>query len=508
MFLSIIADYDLNRSICELIDNGLDVWVRGGRASKIEIRITLNVDQQTISVEDNAGGLPKSELRYIVGPGQTGAAPTDETIGIFGVGTKRAVVALSQDIKISTRYGENKTYQVDFDETWIEEEDDWSLPVYEVDNIAPGATIVELQKLRVQVTSEAIDLLRDHLGSTYAKFLKPKVSILLNGKPIRPKFFEGWSFPPNYEPRHYHGKLATEDGSLVDVDVLAGLSSESSPASGEYGVYLYCNDRLIARALKSFEVGFMKGFAGIPHPKISLTKVIVSLRGEARSMPWNSSKSDISFKHEVFQALHGWLVEVVKDYAALSRIWMGDWPDKVFKFREGNIIDVPVEDFPTAKKSYLPPAPKSRPRFGDRVAEANAKLAKSKTYVRGLYEGVIAADLIAKQHLEQGNRIALIVLDSTLEIAFKEFLVYESGTYYSDAKLLEVFGTRHKVHNEIKKYVKLSDATWKQISLFSNMRNKLVHQRATGGVSDSELGDFREVVERVLKKLYKLKFAE
>src|SRR5258708_3218086 len=95
LFLSIIADYDLNRSICELGDNGLDVWVRGGRASTITISITLDKGQQTITVEDDAGGFKKSELRYLVAPGETGSIPTDETIGIFGVGTKRAVVALA-----------------------------------------------------------------------------------------------------------------------------------------------------------------------------------------------------------------------------------------------------------------------------------------------------------------------------------------------------------------------------------------------------------------------------
>src|SRR2546426_6180686 len=138
LFLSIIADYDLNRSICELIDNGLDVWVRGGRARDITIKIVLDKGQQTITVEDNAGGLAKSELRYIVGPGQTGTNPTDETIGIFGVGTKRAVVALAQDIKIKTRHAKENTYQVDFDDNWLEDEDNWELPVYEVDDIAEG----------------------------------------------------------------------------------------------------------------------------------------------------------------------------------------------------------------------------------------------------------------------------------------------------------------------------------------------------------------------------------
>jgi len=506
LFLSIIADYDLNRSICELVDNGLDVWVRGGKVSDISIKITIDADQKTICVEDNAGGVPKSELKFIVGPGQTGSTLNDETIGIFGVGTKRAVVALAQDIKISTRFGRGRTYQVDFDEKWLEDED-WELPLYQIDDIGPGTTLVELQKLRVQINEEAIEMLGDHLGATYAKFLSPKVSITLNGTPLKPRLFEGWSFPPGYEPRRYKGQLSTADGKTVRVSALAGLSNESSPAAGEYGVYFYCNDRLIARALKTFEVGFMKGYAGLPHPKVSLTKVLISLNGDAASMPWNSSKSDISTKHEVFQAIHAWLNEVVKDYAALSRIWMGDWPDKVFQYNTGKIVDRTISDFPTAKKSYLPPAPKSRPRFGDVVSEANEKVAKKKPWVKGLYEGVIAADLIAKQHLEQRNRISLIVLDSTLEIAFKEYLVNESGTYYSDAQLLVIFRTRHTVHTEIKKYVTLSTETWKKIGHFSDLRNKLIHQRATGGIGEAELNDFREVVEAVLKKLYKLKFA-
>jgi hypothetical protein len=260
------------------------------------------------------------------------------------------------------------------------------------------------------------------------------------------------------------------------------------------------------RALKTFEVGFAKGLAGLPHPKVSLTRVLVFLNGDATAMPWNSSKSDISTKHEVFLALHNWLVQVVKSYASLSRIWMGDWPDKVFKYKAGSIEEVEIDDFPTAQKSFLPPLPKSRPRYGEVIEQKNRALVKRKPWTKGLYEGVIAADLIAKQKLEQKNRIALIVLDSTLEIAFKEYLVNESGTAYNDTKLLAIFGNRNTVHVEIKKYVTLPATLWKKIEHYYRLRNKLVHERASPGVDDAQLDDFRDVVERVLRKLYKLKF--
>jgi hypothetical protein len=179
----------------------------------------------------------------------------------------------------------------------------------------------------------------------------------------------------------------------------------------------------------------------------------------------------------------------------------------VFKYTSGTIEDVEVDDFPIAKKSFLPPLPKSRPRFGELVEQKNRALSKRKPWTKGLYEGIIAADLIFKQRLEQKNRIALIVLDSTLEIGFKEYLVNESGTAYGDAKLLQIFGSRHTVHTEIKKYVNIPVATWKKIDHYYRLRNKLIHERVTVGISDGQIEDFRDVVERVLKKLYKLKFA-
>lgn len=507
LFHSIIADYDLKLSICELIDNGLDVWARSGKKNQITININLDISQQRITVEDNAGGIAKSELHFIVGPGQTGTRPSDETIGIFGVGTKRAVVALAQDIRIKTRYSTEQTFQVDFDETWITEEDNWNLPVYKVDEISPGNTVVELLKLRHRLSDDVVEQLRNHLCAVYAKFLKNNsVSILLNGKKLIPILFENWAYPPEYPPTRYHGIIKTQEDRFAKVEVIAGLSTESSPAAGEYGVYFYCNNRLISRGLKSYDVGFTKGLAGLPHPKVSLTRVLVFLSGDARDMPWNSSKSDINTKHYLFSALHDWLVRVVKDYASLSRNWMGEWPEKVFKYKSGVIKDVVITNFPEATKSYLPPLPVYRPRYPQRITQINKEVAKKKPWTKGLYEGIIAADLIINQQLEQKNRIALIVIDSTLEIAFKEYLVNDSKHHYSDKNILEIFSKRHLVIKEIKKYISLNEYLWQKINYYYNQRCKLVHERATPSVGDPDINDFREIVEKVLTMMYNLSF--
>lgn len=509
LYLSIIADYDVYMAICELIDNALDIWVNNGRKSKLDISILLDQNQQRIEVIDNAGGIDESEISNIVGPGHTSNVGSEETIGIFGVGTKRAVVALAQDVLIRTRK-KSQTFMVEFDDDWIKDSEEWYLPVYQVDNLPSGNTQIELTKLRKVIDEHTRVELADRLGTVYAKFFEyGKVEISINDKIIVPRSFNDWAFPPGFEPRHYTGKVITKDGSEVKVEAIGGLTTTSSPAGGEYGVYFYCNDRLIARALKTYDVGFATGLAGKPHADISLVRLLISLNGAARLMPWNSSKSNLNPSHEVFIAIRNWLLQVVKDYSSLARRlskYEGGWPENVFKYQSGNVADVQIEDFPQVNTSYLPPLPKVQARYSRIVEEANRGIGKKKPWTVGLYESVIAVDWILKQRFEQKNRIALILLDSTLEIAFKEFLVNESGQRYSNKRLQGMFSDRTQVHSEVKKYLNISNSTWQKIDHYYDIRNQMIHRRAAAGVSDVQIKNFRAIVEDVLTKMFGLQF--
>ncbi len=508
LFQSIIADYSINSALCELIDNVLDIWTKNGRKGVAAINVELNEEQQIMMVEDTSGGIDKDDLSVVVAPGATSNEPSEKVIGIFGVGTKRSVVALAQRARITTRCGKKKTHMVEIDDEWLNS-DEWSLPVYAVDDIEEGSTVIELSKLRMKITEEVIASVREHLGATYAKFLgSGNVNLVVNGEKVEPITFDKWAYPPEYGPRRYYGKVATPDGEAVSVNIVAGLSTVSSQAGGEYGVYFYCNDRLIARGLKSYEVGFTTGKAGLPHASISLARMIVCLNGEAHLMPWNSSKSGISPHHNIFVAIRDQIVEVITDYSSLSRRFVGDWPNSVFKYTTGDIVEIDIGEFSQAKKSYLPKLPAAKPRYTDKVAQVNRDLAHQKPWTRGLYESMIAVDLIGKQKkLDQRNRICLILLDSTLEIAFKEYLVRESGQYYSDQQLLTMFRQRSQVHDEVKRYARISNTDWGKIGHYYDLRCKLVHERATVGITDSQIEDFRGVVQRVLKKLFDLKLA-
>ncbi|MBL8076819.1 MAG: ATP-binding protein [Anaerolineales bacterium] len=510
LYRSIIADYDLDKGICELIDNALDIWIKNNKVSKLRIDISLDATQQTITVKDNAGGVNKEDLSNVVGPGHSSNSEKDVTIGIFGVGTKRAVVALAQDIKIKTRRQTGSSHQVEFDDEWFMNSDDWRLPVYEISEIDPSSTIIELTRLRINIDDLKINSLRQHLGGTYSRFLKHNnLKIILNGNEIAPVSFEKWAYPPAFEPRNYSGTVLTSTGDEVFVEAIAGLTTESNPSGGEWGVYVYCNDRLIVSGLKSFDVGFASGLAGKPHPDISLMRVLLFISGSAKLMPWNSSKSDVNSSHEVFIAIQSWLVNVVSDYASLSRRFNkmeGGWPENVFKYDSGKIKYEKISDFKTANTSYLPPLPEFKPRYSQKVKNANKDIVRDKPWTRGLYESIIAVDLIYKQNLEQKNRICLVLLDSTLEIGFKEYLVYESGIAYSDERLQAIFKDRTQVHQQVKQnaFKKISATDWQSIEYYYKIRCDLIHRRSTATIPDIDIDNYKKVVIKVLQRLFGL----
>ena len=510
LYLSIIADYTLERALCELIDNAVDLSFNQNEADALDVAVELNREQQLIRITDNAGGVPRSRLRDIVSPGSTGNTGTDETIGIFGVGTKRATIALAQEVQIRTRVPGEETYELTLNDEWIEEADNWDVSVRKAPNINEGTTVIELIKLRTPLTAEKIDEVRQYISATYGKILiAEQLAITINGEIVLPTTFEDWAYPPEYEPRRYLSKIPTSSGEDISVEAIAGLSKTSSPAGGDYGVYFYCNNRLIARALKTIDVGFATGLAGKPHPDASLMRVIVELTGPARYMPWNSSKSDIHVGHEVFGAIRQWLVQVVKDFASLSRRFNkseGGWHENVFAYGTGKVVTVRIDDLPNARTSFLPPLPTTKPRFDTKVVASNKVLAKQKPWVVGLYEAVIAVDAIEKRNLSQGSRLNLILLDSTLEIAFKEFLVNEAPQRYSESRIQQIFSNRMDVHSEIKKYIRISKSDWRRIEYFYNLRCHLIHRRATSTIDDDELSEYRLLVEKVLSKLFRLKF--
>ena len=218
MFWSIVSDYDLKTGLCELIDNAFDVWLVSAGKHKPKIEIELDVERQTISVQDNVGGVRFEDLHLLLAPGGSKNDPGAQVIGIFGVGSKRASIALGEHVEIRTRFRRERSLQLDITKDWLES-DDWRLAAYEIPVIDPGTTRVDISKLRRRFDSTDIGALRVHFGQTYAWFLKHGGVVELNRMAIVPEEFDAWAYPPGFSPKRAIFEIQVQPYGKMNIDV-------------------------------------------------------------------------------------------------------------------------------------------------------------------------------------------------------------------------------------------------------------------------------------------------
>ena len=121
-----------------------------------------------------------------------------------------------------------------------------------------------------------------------------------------------------------------------------------------------------------------------------------------------------------------------------------------------------------------------------------------------MLESVFAVDLLFKHSMTQKNRICLIILDSTLEIAYKEYLVNEKAIGASRFK--QIAENRADVEREVAKHLNLDQPTLAKINHFYKLRCDLIHQRATPSILDEQIEDYRAIVEKLLTDMFGVVF--
>lgn len=509
LFWSIISDYDVQTALCELIDNAIDQWMGTNPRAPLVVELALDPDRQLISVKDNAGGIGKSDLRMLIAPGSSRNSPAAATIGIFGVGSKRAVVALAENVVIKTHRKGDKTYQIDVTSDWLESPV-WDIPAYEIPNIPEGVTSIDLSALRKTFSATDIDHLKQHLGETYGWFLDQRdCKILVNDESIKSLGFESWAYPSGFEPQRAVFDVNLRGSGTIKVDMTAGLIRDRDPEADNYGVYFYCNHRLVVKELKVREVGyFVSSEAGVPHPDASLCRAVIRLDGEAKLMPWNSSKTGINYSHPLFHAIRPALIQLVTQFSSLSRRLKDDWEAKVFKYSKGEVQKVDGDLVTQGKKLVLPPLPKVNKPHVETLKAKNESKIMDQPWTLGLVEAVAAVTILSRQKLETKNRIALILLDSNFEIALKEFIVHRSDLFppktYTDSRIKELFETRHRVIDEVSSKIDIPKKLLDKAKHYYVLRNKLIHERATVGITDSDVEYYDDTIREILQILFGL----
>lgn len=507
-FLSIISDYDLKTGLCELIDNAIDLWMAGDRKNALIVDLQIDPDRQLISVTDNAGGVRRNELSVLIAPGESKNDLAAEVIGVFGVGGKRAGIALAEHVTVKTRFQDEDTSELNITQAWLSTED-WNLPAYAIPDIEPCTTHVEMSHLRKSLRPEDIDVLRTHFGETYDWFLNEGCKINVNGVAVAPINFETWAFPPSYAPRHSTFGVDMGRSGKITCEITGGLIRDRAPDKDNYGVYFYCNHRLIVKEVRNHEVGYFSGGAGVPHTDASLCRVIVRLQGPAQLMPWNSSKNGINYGNLAFEQIRTRLVPLVSYFTSLSRRLRDDWNEQVFRHDVGDVEEVPASDI-VGRHPVLPALPRVNKPRAERYKANNKVQIQNMPWTLGLVESLAMVDVVERQRFQTKNRISLILLDSTFEIALKEFIVHRNDLFppaqYNDVEIARLFGRRNLVTNAVLQKRPNLKSLIDTANHYYMMRNKLIHERATVDVTEADIKNYRMTVERLLNSLFDLSF--
>jgi hypothetical protein len=179
-------------------------------------------------------------------------------------------------------------------------------------------------------------------------------------------------------------------------------------------------------------------------------------------------------------------------------------------FSKGAIVPIDPVSVQQGKRLFLPPPPKIRKTHSESLKAKNKTQIYDQPWTLGLVEAVAAVDIITRQKLETGNRIALILLDSNFEIALKEFVVHRTDLFpshkYPDGVIQMMFEKRFRVIEAVAQRVQIPKKLLDKAKHYYGLRNKLIHERATVGITTADVDNYRSAIEEMLTILFGLNF--
>lgn len=329
-------DIDLVDCILDLLDNSVDGIGQTARRRGVPLpedrpfqgyKVELTFDRNHFTIRDWSGGIPidiAQEYAFRFGRPDDAPALGDGSIGLYGIGMKRAIFKMGNIVAMQTSTGdESFSLNLDVDK-WRHDPQvqkdvnglevmEWSFDLTDVrrggTDVEPGTTINITQLypgIWRQFDSAVFqDRVRRMISRDYAFILTQGLEVFVNGQAIQaqmPSFRESADIAPF---RH----VETVDG--VTIEITAGLAdpppddtsaTARNPDSGVYGWYVVCNDRVVVSADKSADTGW--GVRPVPawHPQfIGFMGVARFESDDPTKLPWKTTKRDVESTNPYFQ---------------------------------------------------------------------------------------------------------------------------------------------------------------------------------------------------------------
>lgn len=356
-------DIELGDAILDLLDNCLDGILRtvegdidGDRPYR-GYRAVLKMSPKEFVIEDNCGGIPlETAEKYAFAMGRPPDAPDDApaTIGMYGIGMKRAIFKLGTNAVVESRFGDEDGFWVEFTPDWMSTDGWEDLTVYglnEAQRPEVRGTRISVLELGEEARSyfsdpQRIEEFRLTVSRHYALIIAKGFDVVIKSPdqpdagPIEPKAFEllksedDWS-KPGLHPFALQGMI---DG--VTVEMYAGLyrpllsqreietEEEGRGSSDDAGWTVACNDRVVIWKDKTRLTGW--GEATVPNYHgqfIPITGIVLLRADDPTLLPLTTTKRGLDASSNVYSEVKDLMRAATKSLTSFTNQWK-KFPDR------------------------------------------------------------------------------------------------------------------------------------------------------------------------------------
>lgn len=381
-------DIELGDAILDLLDNCIDGALRKNESSPPNdpqkpyegywAKIDLN--SKGFSLVDNCGGMSLDlAQKYAFRFGRPDDERDDElpTVGVYGIGMKRALFKIGSDCLIESHHGSDR-FKVHISPSWLLDDGKWNLPIQQIQpkNEDDGVTI-SIKKLH-QSISIAFDKDQGNFGERltelvrthYAYIIKKGFKVIINSVevvPVEMRTLVDLSesaqriLPYMYETEH--------DGVSIQLvlGMYEGFASDSELEDIERGARskhtagwtILCNDRVVVCNDTTRLTGW--GDAGVPayHSQfVVISGMVTFVSRDASKLPVTTTKRGIDQNSELYASVKDVMREALKLFTGFTNKWKTQTDERVAIQRAAQsmaikdaITSVPVEDWTEVRKA-------------------------------------------------------------------------------------------------------------------------------------------------------------
>ena len=367
----ITRDITLEDCILDLIDNSVDAaWKNsGGHALDLadetdlsEYEIEIGISQSEFSISDNCGGISFEEaVDRTFTFGRSDEYPDDDySIGVYGIGMKRAIFKLGNQIEIRSTHQTETTddhFRVPIDvQSWLADKQatNWDFNIEDYPAAKESGVIILVTELNEGAAAEFstkafANKLSRIVGRDYSLHLQRGLQVKINGELVKRwpmEMLVGEEIAPFRTTT-----IIENSGREVKVEILAGMLApppddyepdEDDRDENRSGWYVICNGRVVLAANKTELTGWGASLAKW-HPQYSgFIGLIVFSSKHAVDLPLTTTKRNVDQGAAVYRKALASTTEVTKTWTSYTNARKGQIKYAQSKEASSKALDIRV----------------------------------------------------------------------------------------------------------------------------------------------------------------------